>query len=334
MSTRGHPWYRQSHRCWYVWYAGSQVRLHHDEKESLSLWHKLEAGVWVPQSCGPTLSEVVADYLLWVRSRQRMGSYLMKRARLQPLVDALPQLAAVAFDSKRAEEFLEGRKGWGGMMRWTFCCQVKTCLRWAVLHKKIDSSPLEGWSIPRSRSKRPGALVSDETHEALSRLAPAWLRDVLIALRETGCRPSEVYGVTAADCKGGCWVIKEHKTSGTTGSPRVIHMTATMDLMSRRLCLLHASGGCLFRNGRGETVRKHQVAEVLRQLCRDNSLPHVYPYAYRHTFATDLLAAGVPDATVAELLGHSGTKILHEHYSHLCARQRHLRESLGKARGG
>jgi hypothetical protein len=35
---------------------------------------------------------------------------------------------------------------------------------------------------------------------------------------------------------------------------------------------------------------------------------------------------------VAELLGHSGTAMLHRHYAHLTARAKALRDALGKVR--
>jgi len=50
------------------------------------------------------------------------------------------------------------------------------------------------------------------------------------------------------------------------------------------------------------------------------------------TIATDVLANGVPDAQVAELLGHSGTAMLHRHYAHLTARARTLKEALDRVR--
>jgi hypothetical protein len=40
-----------------------------------------------------------------------------------------------------------------------------------------------------------------------------------------------------------------------------------------------------------------------------------------------------PAAHVAALLGHSGTAMLHKHYSHLTARAGVLRAALGKVRG-
>src|SRR5262249_10940502 len=62
-------------------------------------------------------------------------------------------------------------------------------------------------------------------------------------------------------------------------------------------------------------------------------------YGYRHTFATDALASGVPDAQVAALLGHSGTSMLHKHYAHLlsktkfCVRLWAKSDSVRKAKG-
>jgi integrase len=61
-------------------------------------------------------------------------------------------------------------------------------------------------------------------------------------------------------------------------------------------------------------------------------LKHGIAYEYRHTFATDPLAIGVPDAQVAALMGHSGTAILHKHYALLGARAKALRDALHKVR--
>ena len=55
-------------------------------------------------------------------------------------------------------------------------------------------------------------------------------------------------------------------------------------------------------------------------------------YPHRRPFATDTLSDGVGVAQVAELLGHSGTAMLHKHYSHLGAKAKTLREALGRVR--
>ena len=56
-------------------------------------------------------------------------------------------------------------------------------------------------------------------------------------------------------------------------------------------------------------------------------------YGYRHTFATDALVDGVPDAQVAALLGHASTAMLHRHYRHLTSQAQTLKDALGRVRG-
>ena len=63
-------------------------------------------------------------------------------------------------------------------------------------------------------------------------------------------------------------------------------------------------------------------------------LPHAIAYGMRHSFATDALTNGVPDATVAALLGHTNTGMLHKHYSHLTAQAGVLRNAASMVRPG
>ena len=40
-------------------------------------------------------------------------------------------------------------------------------------------------------------------------------------------------------------------------------------------------------------------------------------YGMRHSFASNLLIAGVSDVKVSRWLGHSDTRMVHKHYGHL-----------------
>ena len=55
-------------------------------------------------------------------------------------------------------------------------------------------------------------------------------------------------------------------------------------------------------------------------------------YGYRHTFATDGLANGLPETHVAELLGHGSMAMLHKHYAHLTAKAGVLRNAAALVR--
>jgi integrase len=75
------------------------------------------------------------------------------------------------------------------------------------------------------------------------------------------------------------------------------------------------------------------IVTTMRRVRRRAGVPHATAYGYRHSYATEALSSGVPDAQVAALLGHRGTGMLHRHYSHLTSRAQLLREAAGKVRG-
>jgi integrase len=56
-------------------------------------------------------------------------------------------------------------------------------------------------------------------------------------MQETGCRPSEVARVTAADMDlgQGVWVLGKHKTGKRTSQPRVIYLTPVVAELTARL---------------------------------------------------------------------------------------------------
>jgi integrase len=90
--------------------------------------------------------------------------------------------------------------------------------------------------------------------------------------------------------------------------------------------------GPLLRSRKGMPWKPRGIVEALRRLRRKTGVRAI-AYGYRHTFATDALVNGVPDAQVAALLGHSGTTVLHRHYSHLGARAQAMRDALARVRG-
>jgi integrase len=85
-------------------------------------------------------------------------------------------------------------------------------------------------------------------------------------------------------------------------------------------------------HGRDGKLTAQAIGSRMRTLCRRAGLRRLTVYGYRHSFATDVLANGVPDATVAALLGHSSTAMLHKHYSHLTARADVLRKAASMVR--
>jgi len=87
--------------------------------------------------------------------------------------------------------------------------------------------------------------------------------------------------------------------------------------VTRNLIEKHPEGPS-FRSDDGKTWNNNSVRLRMSRLRKRLNLPAgIVAYAYRHSFATNGLVNGVPIATMAELLGHTDTKMISAHYAHL-----------------
>jgi integrase len=125
--------------------------------------------------------------------------------------------------------------------------------------------------------------------------------------------------------------LKEHKTAHK-GKSRTLYLTPEIVALLAKQRERYQFGA-LLRNRSGKPWTEWSIVKAMKYAREKAGIPHAIAYGMRHSFATDALANGVPDAQVAELLGHSGTAMLHRHYAHLTARSQVLKSALGKVRG-
>jgi integrase len=212
-----------------------------------------------------------------------------------------------------------------------------TCLKraynWAEAEGILTSNPVKKVAKPAARA-RDRILTPEERLEVAAAIKDAEFGDFVFALQETGCRPSEVARVTAADVdpEQGVWTLEQHKTRKRTGKPRVVYLTPPMLELTRRLLERHPEG-TLFRNLRGRAWTRNAIRCRFRRI--RHRLPHlkgVISYTYRHSFATDALVNGVGAIEVAELMGHANTDMLVKHYQHLAGKRKHMLEAAVTAR--
>ncbi len=154
----------------------------------------------------------------------------------------------------------------------------------------------------------------------------------LTVLYATGARPGEVANITAEnfDAENGIVILTAHKTAHK-GKGRTIYLTPEIVALLLRQRQQYPTG-MLLRNTKGKAWSSRALVKAMIATRKRAGIPHAINYGLRHSFATDALVAGVPDAHVAELLGHSGTAMLHKHYSHLTAKTKPLRDALAKVR--
>ncbi len=209
---------------------------------------------------------------------------------------------------------------------------IKRAFAWAVEEEHIPRSPIAHIRKPQGLV-RDRVLSPEERQLILSSIRDSRFREYVTALTLTGARPGEVRRVAAenVDLERGCWVFLKHKTVKKTGKPRIVYLCPEALELTKKLMARNPEGA-LFRNTVGMPWSKNAIRLRFKKLRKLHpQLKGVISYTYRASFATDALEAGVPDATVAALLGHTQTNTLHRFYARLSQKIAHLQDAAAKA---
>jgi integrase/recombinase XerC len=355
MARANAPWFRQSKNAWYVTLADGRkkslgVSGEQNEKEAVQAWHRLMAGMPLePPQIAPQTAElpkaipnvevksvsvqsVITAFLTDAKGRMTVGCLRNYRLFLTTFAERYGQREVESLTVSEAEAYVRKPK-WSSTYKANCLAAIITAFRWAKRERLISRSPLNGLRKPVRASRGAKAIVSADIHARLAEIAPMPFKAFLQLLWLTGARPGEIARLKAEDIDGENSVVllNEHKTAHL-GKSRVLFLSPEAVEIIRGLGV---QNGLLFpsENENGDGVMTAQAIGCrLRRLCIKAGVKHCIAYGYRHGFATDALANGVPDAQVAALLGHSGTAMLHKHYSHLGSRSKVLRTALANIR--
>jgi integrase/recombinase XerC len=330
------PWYRESKQTWYATVEGRMkslgVKGEANEAEAYQSWHRLLAGVMdrAKPKQDPTVAEVVKGFLADVEARAKPNTIRVYSRFLSPFAKRFGAMKSSALLPLEAEAYAR-KPTWATDTRADFLGALCAAFRWAERARLIDRTPLVGLKRPPKASRGAEAVIGKEAHALLLEAAGKRFKLFLMVLHLTGARPGEVAAITAEnfDAEGGMVRLKEHKTAHK-GKARTIYLCpeAVALLLGQRA---KYGSGFLLRNTLGKPWSVNAVVKAMIAV-RKRAGVKAIAYGYRHSFATDALANGVPDAQVAALLGHSGTAMLHKHYSHLTGQARALKEALSKVR--
>jgi integrase len=330
------PWFRAGKGAWFVYLDGRQINLGKDEKEAFRKFHLLMAGRGqVGAESDPTLTteQLVKLYLADVERRLQKNTLRVTRGFLEDFSRKYGRILAKDVRRFQVEQWVRGHPSWSPTTESLAKTRLVTLFHWGLGQGLLSSNPIRGIRKPLQRSRGVEAVVSQEHLALILDAAEPSFRNVLLTLYETGARPGEVTSVTADEFfpEQGVWILRNHKNSHK-GKSRVVYLPPRITALCQELAQKYPTGP-LFRNQWGRPYGWCGLSKRLAWLCQRLGLPKgITVYGLRHTFATDALANGVPDAQVAELLGHSGTAMLHRHYSHLTARSQVLQAALGRVR--
>ncbi len=313
-----------------------------------------------------TIREVLDAYLKHVTKTKTSGTVGIRLRSFLPFVNhktkrgLLGELAVCNLKHQDVYDFLEimetvpraqvrkkEQKGrlpttWGPGSQRNFLQGVIAAFNWAVTGKMIDENPLDKISKPSAVSRGADALLGTNTAEIEAMHArimgvsrPHW-RPFIQALKDTGARPGELCAATATDFdeKLGAFVFRKEmsRRSGDFAhknakhKDRVIMLTGQTLATVKELVTLFPTGK-VFRRKNGKPFGRVNVVDRFIKLRRRLKVKGLTAYSYRHTWATELIKAGMDVDTLASLMGNSAA-VIRQHYSHLLADRQGLREKL------
>jgi integrase len=222
-----------------------------------------------------------------------------------------------------------GQLGWNNTSRAGALSILKACVRWAKRERLCVDSDILSYRGPAPSRRRP-RMPPDLVPRLLEHASNDQIRDLILALAETGCRPSEVARVTAADWSPdeGTWTLVTHKTANRTGEDRVVYLSPAMQELTRRLAGAHPEGP-LFLNAHNEPWNARAWGRHFARLSEHLGVK-VTAYGLRHRFVTVALARGVSLPVVSKLAGHASLRTTST-YTHLDQMPEVLRGGLGQA---
>jgi integrase len=209
---------------------------------------------------------------------------------------------------------------------------LNQAMAWAVKRGDLARNPVVGVELPSDlAAERPKvALTVDQLDALRAELVGHPMEALFLLSAGAGLRPGEAAAVQvdAIDLKG--------KIVKVVGSVRLHHgkpylsedvknaksrravelRDMVVDALTRHLKAAGIRSGLLFTAPDGGPVWSSTVRSELTAACTAAGVPVVTPNELRHTFTTHAVDAGIPPHVVADMLGHTNTRMIERHYRH------------------
>lgn len=206
---------------------------------------------------------------------------------------------------------------------------LKMFFRYLVLEAILPESVVELVNSPKLWQHLPKVLSPEKVDELIgspSRMDRTPLRDrsLLALMYATGCRASEVCGVTLRDIQleeGYCRCVGKGNKERIVSLNPVARASIEAYLKHERPNLVKAEdpSAPLLVSRTGKRLSRITVWKLVkRYAARIGASREVSPHTLRHSFATHMLAGGAEIRALQELLGHASirTTQIYTHVDH------------------
>lgn len=220
---------------------------------------------------------------------------------------------------------------------------VKSFFNYLLITDKIESSPAEFISAPKSSRTLPDVLAIEEVERIIGSIDTTTVkgrrdRAMLELMYSCGLRVSELISLKLNDLFFGEGYIR---VMGKGGKQRLVpigrvaqeYVMLYLDDRSNRENRERSGAASrgeevVFLSNRNSKLSRVMVFTIIRQATESAGITKtVSPHTFRHSFATHLLAGGASVRQVQDLLGHENITTT-EIYTHL--NPDHLRDAIDK----
>lgn len=327
------PYYRAAQKAWYVSIDRKQTLLGRgDNKKSVppEVWAKYNALMANRLPTEPTtpVAMLIGRFLTWVEGHLSDGSYAWYQQHLTSFVEKIGgKLTLDKLKRHHVTEWLDERYADAGDTYKNGAVRaLMRAFNWAEEEGHIPVNPIRKFKRPTATNR----VVYIEVDQwakliaAVDESDPFY--DLIMFLRETGCRPQEARAIEARHfdrmARQIVFPVKESKGKKVS---RVIPLTDRSFAIIQRLALKHpGKEEHLFRNVDGKPWKKDAINCRFTRLTEKLGFK-VFAYAIRHTFITDALILGIDPATLACIVGHRDATMILKVYGHVNLNKGHVR---------
>lgn len=210
---------------------------------------------------------------------------------------------------------------------------VQRPFNWCLRRGLITRNPFWGVSFPEGERGRP---LTKEEFSSLLGATDEFVKRPLIFLRFSGARPSELCKAQweMIDFDRAVLVLVKHKSAHSRKDkrPRIIALSAPVVKLLLWIKRHERPSAFVFLNSLGKPWTRNALDMRIWRLRTKLGLPKdAKLYGARHAFATERAKAGTELKELAELLGHTTTR-MSEHYIHVAGDVGYLHEALKRKR--
>lgn len=345
------PWFRKQTGWWMAQVNHKQVKLVKGRENKKGAEQKLRDLLTLratnpePESGRLTVAAVIDLYIEFAKSRLAPTTLEERKRYFQSFAEAhgfrvVNDRECLPF---HLTSWLDAQTEWES--DWTKNHAVSIIHRpfnWAAKQRLIPANPFRGVTHRPGEPRRP---MNDDEFERLVTAAQGRETKVkpnpgdrfvefLRFLRLTGARPCEASQLRWTDINldAAVIVLTKHKTAKTqrVPKPRVIPLDTEVVRLLTSIRARNELGEFVFYNHRGTTWNRSNLSLRLQRGRKKSGIPEdAKLYGLRHAFGTRAVVNGVDLKTLAELMGHTTTRIT-EHYVHLAGNVAHLHNALQK----